>query len=116
MSDHLVKIQIGEVFIQLLQILTFHFVDSFITNLIDQTVGFEVSINFNRVLTVRSGTIGKGDIRQIRIIRILPKFFLQIGVDQTFGGFRSMGLGSGIASASTISDRGLIGPCLPKTE
>ena len=84
MSNHGIKFQIGEVFIQFLQAVAGNLVDGFFVHLIHQPKSREVCKDFYSVQTVRGGTMRKVYMGKVSIIRILPEYLLTVGINQIF--------------------------------
>ena len=91
MGNHLVKFQIGEVLIQLLQVLTGKLMDGFSVYPIYQPKSRQICMNLNGMFTVRGCTHGKIHMGQVREIGILFKDFLAVFIDKLLRLFQRVG-------------------------
>ena len=79
---HLVKIQTGEVLVQIVQIMALQRHRVLPVYLIDQPKVYKVCADLYGQIAVRGGCVGKIDMRKVGIVGILPKFLLTIRIDE----------------------------------
>ncbi len=83
-SDHLIKIEIGQVTVQFRQIITVNLMDNFAIHLIHQPESSKVCKNLYGMSTVRCGAECQIHMTEVGIICLLLKFFHAIFVDKQF--------------------------------